>query len=290
VSEGPRDFADYVFMRRAADEIGRRINGANWSGDEFEAALVRQVTGVFPPNEDYARALLAKHSPERPLPPRPRLPEPIRPLNQGREIRLSEMRPDQLRAIQPAHLSFGDFQAADEIAKRLNERAAKAIERRKGLLDRLVTDAEAGRLIVSISDERGDLPDMPVVWWRSSYAHDWFLEFQMEPRRPFSQPSRSIASFLYPGFAWLYVRRDRLAGYLRSIAAAECKAWWPVESESLKAWLNRDVVEAELSARLVDVPNPTRRIEAGILADMALEGGRTWKVRSIETTRAGHAS
>jgi hypothetical protein len=279
-------------MRRAADAIGRRIFGANWTGDEFEAALIPQVIGISSPSEIYARSLLAEHSPERPLPPPKRLPEPIRPLGERRGVRLSEFARDRLPPVRSdtPSLSGDDFKAADEIAARLNERAENALERRNILFDRLVADAEAGQLVVSTFDERSDLSDMPANWWRSRYAHDWLQALQMEPGRRFERPSRSFSEFLYSGFAWLYVRRDRLGGYLGSIAAAEREAWWPGESESLKAWLRHDAVFVELRARLADVANPTRQLEAEILASMALEGGRVWKPRSIETTRSGHSN
>jgi hypothetical protein len=193
----PMDTAEYVFLARAVMQIGAKLYGDEWTGDEPTIESV-PMPPIFPPKngwvDPHVRKLLSIAQPN--LPPRVVKYGPYGALP-GQELTAEEWRlalavwRDQYQVAEGARDRFGSVQ---------KEIAAQCVA---VMLKSVMRPCEGGRFF-------------PIPDWHWSTERLWsrFARCQMNPNRPFDY---GIAG---DGYGLIFLTRASLDAYLSSGDAA----------------------------------------------------------------------
>ncbi|MDO9385036.1 MAG: hypothetical protein Q7T86_19490 [Hyphomicrobiaceae bacterium] len=200
----PRDTAEWVFLARATDLLGRRLFGDQWTREECFAELMRPIDATT--DARTLNNIIAKHLPQfgRKEFHGSMASPPIVPIGQR----------DTAPGLPPPRFQFtGEEQrCAAEFVRAQNAKALEGIERFKAAQEALVDYAVGGEIVTSFRTN-GEYKVIPSAWWNTEKLNYRFDRCKIDPDAPFEAKGQS----------WIFVSKAGLEGSRKSVVSGPGK-------------------------------------------------------------------
>ncbi len=283
----PDDTAEFVFMKRALDELAKAKFGEKWGGEEPFAQLPEPLPDAFKPTP--VNALMPRTSSNDDCIAAEWIDTPARSILERADLVLAIHRPDLQRPWRynalfnmsaerrPISFTLLEWKIAQAIIVDERETSLEKLRRWWDLQKAFVQCCVSGDLNTALRDVRGGAYlTVPAENWITEAYSSRFTTFTMHPEFPFEMRAT--------GMQWIFVEKrllDKLVAKLTRIAESSCdrhpakiyksEAQRHMEFVSGKLGISGDrpLNKEEVKQHIIDLwPGPDRlsEAEAGYMA------------------------